>query len=181
MPQLVADVYANALFSLALEENALDTYEPEVQLIHDLFIDDAEFLAVMNHPQISSEEKITIMENVFKGKITDSILGLFVLIFRKNRESSIMEILKLFIIKAKAHREVVIAKVVSAVALTDTQLNEIKDKLSKNLNRQVEVEATVDASLIGGMKVNVDGKVIDGTVKKQIDDLKNNLLNLQIV
>ena len=178
MPQLVAEVYADALFSIALEENALDAYEPEIKFIHDMFANEPDFLAVMNHPQISSEEKFSIIENVYKGKVSDSILGMLALVFRKNRESSIMEILNLFVMKAKNHRNIVVADVASAVALNENQIKEIQGKLSKNLNKHVEVRATVDTSLIGGMKIFVDGKVIDGTVKKQINDVRNSLLNV---
>ena len=180
MPQLVADVYAEALFSLALEEDALDVYESEIQMIHDVFLNNAEFSAVMLHPQISASEKLSIMETVFKGHVHDNILGLFALVFRKRREKSIPEILRMFIVKEKAHRDVTAARVISAVPLTEEQLEVLVENLSKNLNKKVEVQTAVDESLIGGLKIYVAGKVMDASVKKQMEDLKENLMNLEL-
>lgn len=181
MAKLVANRYAQALFSIALEEDKLSQYESEVRLMRDVFVMDKEFLAVINHPQVTINEKISIMENSFKDTVADDIISLFALVFRKNREADIMDILEQFLAKSKEHRGVVTADVVSAIALNEQQINQIQNNLSKKLGKQVEIQTSVDKTLIGGLRIHVDGRIIDNTISYQILDLKKILLDMQFV
>ena len=181
MAKLVANRYAEALFSIAIEEDKLSQYEDEITFIRDVFIMDKEFLDVINHPQVTLSEKISIMENSFKDHICEDIISLFALVFRKNREADIMNILDQFLIKSKDHRGIVTANVASAIALNEQQINQIQNNLSKKLGKQVEIQTSVDETLIGGIRIHVDGRVIDSTIRYQILDLKKVLLDVQFV
>jgi F-type H+-transporting ATPase subunit delta len=59
-------------------------------------------------------------------------------------------------------------------------MNEIKEKLANKFNKQIEIKAVVDPALIGGVKIRVCGHLIDGTVKKQLDDIKKSLLEIRL-
>lgn len=181
MAKLVSRRYANALFELALERNQIDRFDKEVKMIYGSITDDKKFSNVLNHPQITGDEKMKMFENIFKGKISEDILGLFHLVLRKNREAELIEILSVFIDKVREYKRITTAYVSSAKPLSKTQLNDIKAKLSQNLNKQVDIEASVVPELIGGVRILVDGHVIDGTIKKQIDELKKQLAEIQLV
>jgi len=180
MAQLAANRYASALFDLALEYSKLDVFEDEIKFVLDVLNDDKEFLNVLNHPQVSGEDKLGILEKTFKGKISDEILGLFAVALKKNREAQIVNMLKLFIKKADEHKGIETAFVTSARPLNDKQVESIKQKLSKNLNKQIFIQADVDEALIGGVRIKVAGHIIDGTIKKQLGDLKKQLLNIHL-
>lgn len=180
MAQLVARRYANALFDLALESSKIDVFEDEIRLVLESMKNDKEFLLVLNHPQVASDEKFEILEKAFKGKISDEIIGLFSVSLRKNRETQIVEMLEIFIKKVEEYKGLETAIVTSAKPLSDEQIQRIKDKLSKNLNKQISIQAEVDERLIGGVCIKVAGHIIDGTLKKQLDDLKNQLLNIHL-
>jgi len=180
MAQLVAGRYANALFDLALESSKIDVFEDEVKLVLDTMENDKEFLLVFNHPQVSGEEKMNILETAFKGKISDEIMGLFSVALRKNRETQIIDMLKIFVKKAEEYKGVETAYVTSAKPLSDEQIQSIKEKLSINLNKRIFIQADVDESLLGGVCIKVAGHIIDGSIKKQLDDLKKQLLNIHL-
>ncbi len=180
MAQLVAGRYANALFDLALESSKLDVFEDEVKLVLETFENDKEFLLVFNHPQITGEEKMSILEKAFKGKISDDIMGLFSVALRKNRETQIIDMLKIFVKKAEDYKGIETAFVTSAKPLSEAQIESIKDKLSQNLNKQIFIQADVDETLLGGVRIKVGGHIIDGSIKKQLDDLKKQLLNIHL-
>lgn len=180
MAQLAAARYANALFELALEANKIDAFDEEVKFVAATCDGDKEFFAVLNHPQISGDEKMKVLESAFKGKISDEIIGLFSVVFKKNREAELIDILQKFIEKVEEHKGIVTAKVSSAKPLSEKQITDIKEKLSQNLNKQVFIEAVVEPSLIGGVCIAVDGHVIDGTIKSQIAEMKKQLLNLHL-
>jgi F-type H+-transporting ATPase subunit delta len=180
MAKLISRRYADAFFEVALEANKVDLFYDEADFLCKSFKSDEEFLSVIMHPDVPSEEKMTVFENVFKGKISEEFLSLFSLTLRKNREGELCDILETFMEKVLKYKNITTAYVSSAKALTNEQLLNIKEKLSANLNKQVNIEATTDESLIGGVKILVDGHVYDGTVKKQLNDLKESLLNMQL-
>ena len=180
MAKLAGRRYAHALFELAVENNELDLLETQIKDILEVCSTNREFINVINHPHIGVQEKTDILKNVFKDNISDTILGLISVVFKKNREAELVDILQFFIEKAKEHRGIVTAKITSATELSQEQTEKIITNLSKNLNKQVEIEKVVDASLIGGVRIEVDGKVIDGSIKNQLSNMKKQLLDLQL-
>lgn len=180
MAKLISNRYATALFELALELKKLDKFNNEVEFVYNSIINDSKFIGVLNHPQVGSDEKMSMLENIFKGNVSDEILGLFSVILRKNREAEITEILSLFLDKVKDYKGIVTAYVYSAAPLKDEQIDSIKQKLSQKLNKQVIIQTEICKDLIGGIKINVDGHVIDASIKKQIENLKKQLLNVQL-
>lgn len=179
MAKLISGRYADAFFDLAAEENKIDVFFEEAQFIYNSLSNDTEFMKVLVHPDILSEEKLSMLEGIFKGKVSEEFISLFALMLRKNREGEICGTLKTFIDKVLDYRNITTAFVYSAAALSENQLSAIKEKLSANLNKQVNIQTEVDKNLIGGVKISVDGHVIDGTIKKQLDDLKDSLLKIQ--
>lgn len=179
MDKLISRRYASALFELAQETGNIDLFDEQIKLIYEAIKDDSEFKAVLNHPQISGDEKLKLLIDVFKDKAVPDILGFFSVVFNKNREAEFIEILKVFIERVEAHRGITTAVLSSAEPLSEEQQSKIKEKLSKNLNKQVNIQTEVSPELIGGVRIRVDGHVIDGTIKKQLDDMKKQLLNMQ--
>jgi F-type H+-transporting ATPase subunit delta len=70
--------------------------------------------------------------------------------------------------------------VFSAKPLSDERISELTEKLSKKFNKQIEVKVEIDPALIGGIKIRVCGHLIDGTVKKQLDEIKKNMLEIRL-
>ena len=69
MAKLISKTYGEALFELAVEENKVSVLVDEIQNILQVLKDNPEFLSLMTHPKILKEEKIKVMEEVFKGRI----------------------------------------------------------------------------------------------------------------
>lgn len=180
MAKLVSKTYGKAFFELALESNNLDTYAEEAKLVISALNSDETFKQVLNHPEISEVKKFTMLKNIFEQKVSEPFLGLFNLVVTKRREIYLSDILEDFLERVLEHKGILIAEVVSAVKLSEDQLLRIENKLAKNLNKQIILEVSVDPSLIAGLKITVDGHVIDGSVKKQMADIKNTLYNIKM-
>lgn len=177
---LISGRYATALFDLALENDCLDKYYEDVKLVKSVLESDDEIMAVIVHPQISGNEKLEILKNAFSDKVSEDIIGFFNVIFNKNRENELLNILNAFIKKAEDFKGIAYATVESAEPLSQNFLERIEQKLSKNLNKQVKVDNKVDPSLLGGVKISVCGHIIDNTIKSQIDRLKKQLLSIKL-
>ncbi|MCD8158594.1 MAG: ATP synthase F1 subunit delta [Clostridiales bacterium] len=172
----LASRYSTALFELASENN-IDKYYDQICVLNEAICKDGEIMEYIKNPNFSSEEKFKTFEKIFKGNIKDDILGLISVVFSKNREKQLPEIFDGFIELVLENKGIMTAYVESAAPLKSGQIKKIKNKLSKNLDKQIVIKEIVDESLIGGLKITVDGHVIDGTIKKRIDDLNKMLID----
>ncbi len=177
MAKLISKRYAVALFELAKETDKIDIFNKEVELIFTSIKEDKDFLTVLNHPRISGEEKFNLFKEIYKDNISEEILGLIAIIVKKNREEEILEILETFLELVREYKGITTAYIYSAMPLSEKQISDIKQNLAKNLNKEIIVEASVKPELIGGILINVDGKVIDNSIKKSLEDIKKSLIN----
>ncbi len=181
MAQLASGRYATALFELAKSLNTLEIFEQQIKFIKEIFESDKKILELIINPRITLDEKMSVIQTIFKGNIYNELLGFFNVVFKKNRENEIMHILNRFLDMCRKEKRITVAKVTSASALTDEQKNRIADALKEKLNKHVEIEAEVDPTLIGGVRITVDGHVLDNSVRTQISVLKNQLLQMQLI
>jgi len=180
MAGLIERRYAHALFQLCAENGSLDqTYEQVIDVL-EIFKNEPELVRFIELPGVGGHEKMALVEEVFKGKVSNVILGLFNVAFSKERDKEITAVLEMFAELVKESRQFTVARVTSAAPLSEEQKEGIRQTLSRNLNKQVDVESVVDRSLIGGLFIMVDGKVIDGTIKRRLAEIKSNLMDIQL-
>lgn len=172
----LASRYAQALFELAVENDSVDKSLGETETLKEALYSDGEIREFIKNPNLSSEDKFNILKNTLEGNVSDDVLGLLAVVFSKNRENELLGIFEVFAEMVNQKKGIVTALVESAVPLDDSQLDEIKNKLSKNLNKQIVIKTRIEPGLIGGLKISADGHVIDGTIKRSLDELKRTLL-----
>jgi F-type H+-transporting ATPase subunit delta len=126
------------------------------------------------------EDKIKMMETAFEGKIYDELVGLFVLIIKKNRQIYLVEILEQFLGLVKEAKGQVKAIVTSAIPLTNQQLAQIKANLEKSTQKTIDIESKVDGSIIGGLVIHVGDQVVDGSIQGKLNGLKSQLNSLRL-
>lgn len=181
MAKLVANSYGNALFELALEKNNLDDMLEEITCLQKIFQENADFRKFLSHPQISKEEKISVIENTFKGKADNDIVGLLVLIVKKDRYNEIDAIFNYFISRVKEYKHIGIASVTSAKGLTDEQKANIVNRLTELTDyEQFEVSYTVDKDILGGLVIRIGDRVVDSSIRNKLNSMAQNLYKIHI-
>lgn len=181
MAKLISKTYGDALFELATEENQVDTMLAEVQALQTILKENTELNDLMNHPKIVKEEKLQVMENIFKGRVTKELTGFLSLVITKDRYGQIGEIFRYFIDKVKAMKGIGIAYVTTAVELKDSQKQQIVDKLLATTSyKEMEMHYFVDQSIIGGMVIRIGDRVVDSSIKTKLEELQKQLLNIQL-
>ena len=96
MAKLVSQTYGDALFELALDNNTVDTLYDEALAVDEVFLNNDELIKLLNHPKIDKDNKIQIIEEIFKGKVSDDMTGFLTVIVRKGRHNDINAIMKCF-------------------------------------------------------------------------------------
>lgn len=181
MAKLVSKTYGDALFELAVEENKIDSLFEEAKALQIILNENPGFEKMMNHPQISREEKEKVMEEVFKGRASDEMTGFLNLLIVNGRFSEIQGVIEYFISKVKEYKKIGVAYIVTPLPLSDNQKADIEKKLLDTTDYDtMEMNYDVDASLIGGMTIRIKDRVIDSSVKSKLNKLTNELLSIKL-
>lgn len=175
MSQL-AERYAQALFELAKQEDAVVEYQMEVKQLIKIFDGNKQLQGFFNAVDITSVEKKELLEKAFKGKIKKMTYNFLNLLVDKKRMSHVTEILKTFNSLCNEERNVEEGIVYSARVLTEEQVERLEKALEAKLNKSVELSNLIDERLISGVKVIVGNQIIDVSMKNRIESLKYELL-----
>lgn len=181
MAKLISKTYGEALFELAVEEDKIDVIMEEIGQIRRALNDNPEFAALMNHPKITKEEKTKVMENVFKGRISDELTGFFSLIISKDRYKEIDSILSFFLDKVKELKGIGVAYVTTSAALREEQKKSVERRLLETTSyKEMEMHYAVDEAIIGGMVIRIGDRVVDGSVSTKLNELQRQLMKIQL-
>ncbi len=186
MAKLVSKTYGEALFEIAMEAETggvdrASEMLAEVQAVTTILKENPEFDKLMTHPGVPKQEKIAVMENVCKGRVSKELAGLLEIVIQKERYSELYEIFDYFIARVKEQKGIGVAHITSAVPLTKEQQTATVAKLLETTKyRSIEANFAVDASLIGGMVIRINDRVVDSSVRSKLNDLTRQLLQIQL-
>ena len=181
MAKLVSSTYGDALFELALEKGSVDALFEEACFVRDAFLENEDMLRLFNHPKIRKEEKTAFIENVFQGSVSGDMVGFLHIIVTKDRYNEILPIFDYFIRRVKKHKGIGTAHITSAVDLSDAQRKAVEDRLVATTGYHTfETDYKVDPSILGGLIIRIDDRVVDSSLKTQLDKLTRELGMLQV-
>ena len=181
MAKLVSNTYGQALFELAVEEGKEELFLEEVGTLKEILSENPDFDRLMNHPKILKEEKLAVLNQVFRGRISDELAGFLHLIVNKDRYGDIEAILDYYIDEVKKLKGIGIAYVTTAVALSEAKQKEVEDKLlSTTSYKQMEMHFQVDEELIGGMIIRIGDRVVDSSIQTKLFEMRRQLLKTNV-
>lgn len=181
MAKLVSKTYGDALFETAVESNRLDDFSEEAKGILTVLRENQELSRLMNHPQIVKEEKIHLIENIFKGKVADEMVGLMLIIVEKDHFAQTESVLEYFIDRVKEHKSIGTAYVTSAMELSEQQKQSVEQRLLETTKYvSFEMHYDVDTALIGGMVIRIGDRVVDSSIRTKLYGLSRELYNIPL-
>ena len=178
---MISKTYGDALFELALEENAVDSLAEEVQMVLNVLEENEELMKLLHHPKIVKEVKIKIIQDIFKGRVSDNLTGFLEIIVDKDRYNEIPSIFRFFLDLVKEYKNIGVAYVTTAVELKDAQKEDLKKRLLETTKYETfEMHYQTDASLIGGMVIRIGDRVVDSSIKSKLEEMSRNLMKIQL-
>lgn len=173
----VARRYAQALLEIGVERGNLATLQEQLKALGELYTTSREFRNTMLNPSIKLDDRKEIVRKIAdKYKLDTLVKNTALLLLERDRLRFVASIAKELDRLADEHAGRVRAHVTSATELTKVQLVQIKQTLEARTGKTVELEASVDASLIGGLVTRLGGKVVDGSVRGQLERMRAALL-----
>ena len=181
MAKLVTKTYADALFTLATEEKRVDEIYDEILVLKEVLAQNPDLSKLMNHPNIDKEEKLNTISGIFKGRVSDEVLGFLIQIVTKDRYNEIDGILDCFIDEVKDYKKIGVAYVITPNELSEAQKARVKKRLLETAGyAEMEINYSIDESLIGGMKIRIGDRVVDSSVSTKLNRLASSLRKLQL-
>lgn len=172
--------YAQALYSLAKEENLTGVILQELKTLAAAFAQEPEFLRLLSAPNLSKDTRTGIVDDSFRGKVQPYVLNFLKLLTEKGHVRSFFDCVKAYREQYNEDNGIVCVVAVSATALTASQQAKLQAKLESITGKRVELESRVDINCIGGVRLDYDGKRVDGTVQNRLESMRELLSNTVI-
>lgn len=164
--------YAEALFSVVKAEGELDRVEDELFRFGKLLEREHELKQALSDQSLERAQRVGLLEELLADKVSPHTFGLLTFIVSQGRGRQLAQILQELSELAAQARNSVIAEVRSAVPLEDAQRKKLAQALSKATGKKVELKVLVDPSILGGVVAKVGDTVIDGSIKRRLERLK---------
>ncbi len=169
----ISKEYGTALFMLSCEQNRQTEFEKGLETLADAFRENPAYLTFLSSRSIPMKERLTAIKQAFSSRVPEEIVSYLQLLCEKGRieffHASALEFKKLL----DASCKVQMAKITSAVPLTEDEKNRLRKKLEAMEDKTVNMEFFVDASILGGVIVEIGGKVLDGSLRNRLRDIKD--------
>jgi F-type H+-transporting ATPase subunit delta len=168
--------YARALLDVALEKGVAEALRAELQEMAAVIAAHKDLAALLANPAVSAERKKKLVTAVaVRAKASDLLARLLALMGERDRLDLLPMVAAAYAKLWNAHRGVVAAEAVSAIALDETQTRDVARALGAATGRQVDLSARVDPRLLGGMLVKMEGRTYDGSVRARLLALRRTL------
>lgn len=181
MAKLISKTYGDALFDLGLEKGTLDSLFEEGKAVLEAINQNGDLIKFLNNPQIESGEKRQVVENIFNQFVSEDMVGFITAIVDKGRHNSFSDIFSYFIARVKEYKRIGVVYVSTPLPLDEAACKKVEAKLLATTDYvTLEMNYSVDESLIGGMVIRIGDRVVDSSIKNKLNELTKELLNIQL-
>lgn len=164
--------YAEGLFRVVQAEGDIDRVEDELFRFGKTLETNNDLRQALGDQSLDRAQRVRILEELLADKFSAHTLGLLTFVVAQDRARQLPQILEQLSELAAEAKSSVVAEVRSAVPLSDEQRKHLAAALEKNLGKKVEIKVLVDPSVIGGIHTKIGDTVIDGSIRRRLEQLR---------
>jgi F-type H+-transporting ATPase subunit delta len=169
--------YASALYGLAKDEGLDKRILGEMNLLGEVIGQNREYLKILSAPNLSQEERCSVADEALRGKVHPYVLNFLKILIEKGYARSFPDCCACYESLYNEDHGILRVKATTAVRLSETQLQQLQKKLESSTGKQIALVNTVDRGILGGVRLDFDGKRMDDTVRHRLDALRDMLEN----
>jgi len=169
----MAGRYATALFELANDEKAVEQVQADLKSFGALVASSPDLTRLVRSPVFSTEDQAKALSAILDKAGIKGIAVNFLRVVAANRRLfAVREIIRGFNALVARHKGEVVAEVTVAEQLNDARMTDIRDALKQVTGKDVQVDVTVDPSIIGGLKVKLGSRMVDASLRTKLNSIK---------
>ena len=170
-----ARVYGDSLYDLASEEKLTDAILEQMQEVKEIFRENPEYITLLSEPSIKKDERTDLIEKAFGEDAERYLVNFLKILCEKNILREYEGCVEEFTKRYNADHGIIEAVVTSAVALSSDRKKALKEKLEKVSGKKVSLVTKVNPAVIAGIKVELEGVEMDGSVQGRLGDISKKL------
>ena len=168
-------VYGSSLYDLAAEEKLTEPIREQMLAIKQILRDNPDYIRLLSEPSIKKAERLGLIDKAFGGSCEKYLVSFLKLLCEKELLGEYEGCCEIFTKRYNEDNNISEAVVTSAVALSSAQLKALQEKLTAMSGKRITVTAKIDPKVLAGIKVELDGKQLDGTVSGRLQGIKRRL------
>lgn len=169
------------MFSLALENDKLDTIWEEVRMTRQILSENPTFIKTICHPEITRQDQIELLDDAFKGKVSDEVMGFLHVLADKKRLKELDAVLEYFDRSAKEYKKIGVVYVTVPMELTKAQQDKIRKRiLEVSSYESLEMHVETDASLLGGMVIRIGDEILDNSIRSKMEHMARKINQIKL-
>ena len=176
----VAARYAEALFESARAKRTLDETLEQLTLLRQLLESHPDLKEFLYNPDVEPEAKLSVLAKARPGGWSDLVQAFLQMVLALGRAESLPGIAEAFrdlVDHAQGRLRVVVR---SAHPLSEELLTRLRKRLEAGEGKVVQLDAVVDPELLGGIQVQLDHRLIDGSVRRALEELRERLTHVRV-
>lgn len=171
----VAKTYGGALFDLSLEDGSSEQMLEEVTALAQAFGENPDFIKLLSTPTVRKEERLNILEQSFRGKVQDHVLNFMKILTEHGTIGEFAGCAAEFRSRYNKENHIEEVTAVTAVPLSEELCQKLKAKLEALTGMTVVLTNRVDKTILGGVRLEMDGTQYEGSVAHQLAALRRQL------
>jgi len=169
--------YAEALFALAAEEGILEDALEDMRTISAVIAEEPLYISLLSSPAVPLSEKLSLIDEAFSGKACDYVVCFLKLLCEKGRADILPSVAEEFTALCQAHIGMSRAVITSAEELDGEQKKKLLEKLESVHKKRIDPVYMTDPEVLGGICVEIDGKIYDGTLRGRLRNVKEVMMD----
>jgi len=176
----VARRYTTALFRTAKRISQVGRILDDLKAIADFLRKDPNLKKFLEAPQIQDQYKRELLTTTFEHLVSEALFSFLILVLQKHRIKYLLAMAEEYERLVKEDQGILQAHVITARALDPVFNHRLKEELEKNTGKRIEMILVIEPKIIGGIIVILGNKIIDKSIRHQLDELKEEMLALRV-
>ena len=170
-----AFTYGSALYDLACEEGSREAWLGELYTVRDLFAEHGDFPALLCSRAVSLQERLDALDRCFASSLSPYLLNYLKILCERGAIREFPDCVRQYEIRFREDEGISEVTAVTAVPLSEAQKARLSEKLAAVLQKKILLSCRVDPAVLGGVRLTADGRELDGTVRRRLDELAKSL------
>ena len=173
----IGSVYGDALYELAKEEGLTESVGAQLHLLRSCFRQEPDFIRLLSAPNLTKAERCQILDDSFRGKVEPYLLNFLKILTEKGYMRYFSDCTDAYTERYNLDNGILSVTAITAVPMNDGQTARLTDKLAHITGKKIALLNRVDPRVLGGIRLDYDGRRLDDTVSHRLDSIRDLLKN----